>query len=463
MSASAAEQNTSNTTTSIFGTDGIRGIANQEPMTVESVVRLVRAAASVLIPKNAPSRPSVVIGRDTRASGEMLEAACVAALNSIGIDVWKSGVLPTPGVACLTIAQQADFGIVISASHNPFSDNGIKFFRADGYKLSDTEETAIETAYANDRQPSSFPIGKDLGRTRKLTGSIERYVELALATWPKGFSLKGTRVVLDTANGAAYQSSPFALDRLGADLIVHHSSPDGYNINENCGSNHPNTLSQLVRDTSADVGLAHDGDADRLLLCDESGSPLDGDDILAIAAIALLRKNALLNRTLVATIMSNFGLEEALKPFNAKVLRTPVGDRFVIDALVQNHLNFGGEQSGHIVFRDFTTTGDGLIGALQILAILKQTGQPLSVLRKALIKFPQILRNIPVQKKIPFEQFPEIGRQLEAINRTLAGQGRVVLRYSGTEPKARLLLEGLDAQQLTNYADQLEELLIKVR
>lgn len=436
----------------LFGTDGIRGIANQEPLTASSVIKLAQAAAMVLSSTRNQSGQKVIVGRDTRVSGDFLEAAFSAGLASAGLDVFLAGAIPTPAVAYLTSRHEAAFGVVLSASHNPFQDNGIKFFGPDGYKLDDGLEQAIETRF---RGPVS-PTPESVGRIRPLKEAAEQYVEFALSTVPKGLSFKGTRIVLDVANGAAYQTTPLALEHLGITIEVHSAEPNGTNINEACGSTHPEVLRDLVLKSGANLGLAHDGDADRILLADETGVTLDGDDILAIAAKSLVSRGDLRSKTVVATIMSNFGLDSLLNEMGAILLRTKVGDRHVVEMMRQHDLNLGGEQSGHIIFRDFTTTGDGLVSALQVIAIAAETNQPLSELRKILTKFPQELRSITVRQKLPFEQFPSLRARLESAEAALAGKGRVVLRYSGTEPKARLLLEGPDADRLRSLADDIQ-------
>jgi phosphoglucosamine mutase len=438
--------------THLFGTDGIRGIANQEPLTASSVIKLAQAAAEVLSPVLNRSGQKVILGRDTRASGDFLEAAFASGLASAGLDVLLAGPIPTPAVAYLTAYHEAAFGVVLSASHNPFQDNGIKFFGSDGYKLDDDLEEAIEKRFLSPRSPAL----ESVGRIRPLKEAVEQYVEFALSTVPKGLSFKGTKIVLDVANGAAYQTTPLALEHLGVTIEVHSAEPNGTNINEGCGSTHPEVLRDLVLKSGANIGLAHDGDADRVLLADETGAVLDGDDILAIAAKSLVSRDDLRSQTVVATIMSNFGLDALLSELGATLLRSKVGDRHVVELMRQHDLNLGGEQSGHIVFRDFTTTGDGLISALQILAIAEEANQPLSELRKVLTKFPQQLRNISVREKLPFEQFPSLQARLEAAEAALSGKGRVVLRYSGTEPKARLLLEGPDADRLRSLGDDIQ-------
>jgi phosphoglucosamine mutase len=437
----------------LFGTDGIRGEANSEPLTAGSVVNLGLAAAKILGDPTLSGQPKALVGRDTRASGEFLEAAISAGLAAAGVEVVQTGVLPTPAIAYLTPQFQASFGIVLSASHNPFRYNGIKFFGPDGYKLTDDQESAIESAFWQKK----FAPTSRVGRIRTVTDASERYVTFALATAPKGFSLRGWKIAIDLANGAAFRTTPLTLDRLGADLKILAGEPDGTNINQDCGSMHPEALGTLVRNSGSILGIAHDGDADRLLFCDELGNPLDGDELLAIAAAYLVKRGELRANTLVATIMSNFGLDALLNRLGGKVLRTAVGDRHVIEMMRKNDLNFGGEQSGHLIFRDFVTTGDGLISALQILSIMEASGKRLSELRTILEKFPQEQRNIPVREKLPFEQFPAIMKQLRSAETILAGSGRVVLRYSGTEPKARLLLEGPDHGTLKRLANDIQQ------
>jgi len=434
----------------LFGTDGVRGIANVEPITVGSALRLVQSALRVLAKEE--SYPVVIIGRDTRASGEMLESAIAAGLAASGVQVLLSGIIPTPALAFLVPFHRALFGIMITASHNPFQDNGIKFFGANGYKLSDELELAIEAEYFSSAA-SRLAIGKSIGRIRQLQEATEQYVAFAASTVPKDFSLPGIKVLVDSANGAAYRTTPIVLSQLGADVDLCFGTPDGFNINLDCGSTHPSTLSRLVQQSGAAFGIAHDGDADRILFCDEQGVPLDGDELLAIGAADLLARKQLRGNTLVATVMSNFGLDEVLRRKGGKVLRTDVGDRFVIDAMVQHQLNFGGEQSGHLIFRDFSTTGDGLIAALQIMAIMARTGKALSELRQILHKLPQALRNLAVREKLPFEQFGSLTKRVAEAESRLHGKGRVLLRYSGTEPKVRLLLEGPDADELNELAE----------
>jgi phosphoglucosamine mutase len=385
----------------------------------------------------------------------MLEAAIAAGLASAGVDIILAGTVPTPAIAYLTAAQEATFGVVISASHNPFEDNGIKFFGPDGYKLSDEQEQAIEDAYFRSSHALPDVFSKDIGRVSRLPDAVERYASLAAASFPRPGSLKGLKIAVDTANGAAFQTTPLVLSNLGATLELRSATPDGFNINAECGSTHPELISRVVRETGADVGIAHDGDADRVVFCDEKGEPLDGDELLAIAAVDYLRQNRLRDKTLVATVMSNFGLDELLQSHGGRVLRTAVGDRNVIDAMIKNRLNLGGEQSGHLVFREFVTTGDGLISALQILSIMVSTGKPLSELRLLLKKFPQVQRNLHVRSKPPIDQVPGLTQAIRTAEKALAEKGRVLVRYSGTEPLIRLLLEGPDRAQLEKLADNI--------
>ncbi|MEP6936608.1 MAG: phosphoglucosamine mutase [Chthoniobacterales bacterium] len=444
----------------IFGTDGVRGVANVEPVTAETALKLGRAAAHVftkLNPRAHPpgTRPKIVLGKDTRLSGYMLENAFVAGITSLGVDVLVIGPLPTPGVAYITRSLRADAGIVLSASHNAYEDNGIKFFRHDGYKLDDQIEQQIEQLVFSGEIDAIRPTAKNIGRATRIDDALGRYVEFAKASFPRGLSLEKMRIAVDVANGAAYKSTPCILRELGATLTVAHAEPNGTNINADCGSMHPREIQRIVRESGADVGISHDGDADRVLLCDEHGEIVDGDEILAIAGVDLLRSKQLRENTLVATVMSNFGLDEALGALGGKVVRAKVGDRYVLEEMVQRDLNLGGEQSGHMIFRDFTTTGDGIISALQILRIMKASSKPLSELKRCLTKYPQAQRNLRVKQKTPFEQLPDVMKLVDETERELAGKGRVLLRYSGTEPKIRLLVEGREVDQIDRQANEI--------
>jgi phosphoglucosamine mutase len=451
-----------NQVSKIFGTDGVRGVANVEPVTAETALKLGRAAAHVftqLNPRTLPegSRPKIVLGKDTRLSGYMLENALVAGITSLGVDVLVIGPLPTPGVAYITRSLRADAGIVLSASHNPYEDNGIKFFRHDGYKLDDQVEAQIEDLVFTGKIDNIRPTAGKIGRAARIDDALGRYVEFAKRSLPRDLSLEEMRIAVDVANGAAYKSTPCILRELGAEVSVAHNEPNGMNINDGCGSTHPDEIQRIVELADADVGITHDGDADRVLLCDENGEIVDGDEILAIAALDLLKSGQLRDNTLVATVMSNFGLDEALAEHGGKVIRTKVGDRYVIEEMMKKNLNLGGEQSGHLIFRDYTTTGDGIISALQILRIMHTSGQPLSKLKKCLKKYPQAQRNLAVKSKPPIEELREVVKLRDEVERELAGKGRVLLRYSGTESKIRLLIEGREVDKIDKHANRIAD------
>lgn len=449
-----------NAKTKIFGTDGVRGTANVEPVTAETALKLGRAAAHVFKNLETQSRGrgkhKIVLGKDTRLSGYMLENAISSGILSMGVDVLFIGPLPTPGVAYVTRSLRADAGIVITASHNPYADNGIKFFRADGYKLDDTIEDKIEDLVFSDDIENIRPSAEEIGKAVRIDDALGRYIEFAKAGFPRGLTLEGLRVVVDCANGAAYKATPCVLRELGAEVIVYGNQPDGRNINKNCGSMHPQTLCRQVVEHKAHLGIAHDGDADRVLLCDERGQLIDGDDIMAIAALEMLAEKSLAKKTLVATVMSNAGLEAAIKSAGGKMLRTAVGDKNVIDEMLRSGFNFGGEQSGHLIFRDFGTTGDGLVAALQILRIMQAKQQPLSKLAKCWTRFPQLVTNVIVREKKPFAELDGVSKLVAAAEKELQAQGgRLLLRYSGTEPKARLLVEGRNVASLKKWSQKI--------
>lgn len=446
----------------IFGTDGVRGTANIEPVTAETALKLGRAAAHVF--KNLESQPrghgrhKIVLGKDTRLSGYMIENALSSGILSMGVDVLFIGPLPTPGVAYVTRSLRADAGIVITASHNPYADNGIKFFRADGYKLDDKIEAEIEDLVFSGRIENIRPTAEDIGKAVRIEDALGRYIEFAKSSFPRGMTLDGMRIVVDCAHGAAYKSTPCVLRELGAEVVVFGNQPDGKNINKDCGSMHPQHLCQRVREFRAEMGIAHDGDADRVLMCDENGALIDGDDIMAIAALDMLATGSLTEKTLVTTVMSNAGLDAAVEAAGGKVVRTDVGDKNVMDEMLRNGFNFGGEQSGHLIFRDHSTTGDGLVAALQMLRIMRAKEMPLSRLAKCWTRFPQLVTNVVVREKKPFEQLDGVGKLVAEAEKELSSQGgRVLLRYSGTEPKARLLLEGRDAAVLKKWSDKICE------
>ena len=444
----------------IFGTDGVRGTANVEPVTAETALKLGRAAAHVFKNLESQSRGrgkhKIVIGKDTRLSGYMLENAISSGILSMGVDVLFIGPLPTPGVAYVTRSLRADAGIVITASHNPYEDNGIKFFGADGYKLDDKIENKIEELAFSGEIEKVRPTAGEIGKAVRIDDALGRYIEFAKSSFPRGLTLEGLRVVVDCGHGAAYKSTPSVLHELGAEVIVYGHRPDGTNINKDCGSMHPAQMCHKVAEHQAHLGIAHDGDADRVLLCDENGKLIDGDDIMAIAALEMLAEKTLAEKTLVATVMSNAGLEAAIKSAGGKMLRTAVGDKNVIDEMLRGGYNFGGEQSGHLIFRDYGTTGDGLVAALQILRIVKAKGVPLSQLAKCWTRFPQLVTNVKVREKKPFEQLAGVNQLVADAEKELAAQGgRLLLRYSGTEPKARLLVEGSDAATLKSWSQKI--------
>ena len=446
----------------LFGTDGVRGVANVEPVTAETALKLGRAAAHVftqLNPRTLPAgvRPKIVLGKDTRLSGYMLENALVAGITSLGVDVLLIGPLPTPGVAYITRSLRADAGIVLSASHNPYEDNGIKFFRHDGYKLDDKIEQQIEQLVFTGEIDAVRPTAGKIGRATRIDDALGRYVEFAKASFPRGMSLEKMRIAVDVANGAGYKSTPCILRELGAELTIAHDEPNGTNINAECGSTFPAEIQRLVKQSGAQIGITNDGDADRVLLADENGEIVDGDEILAIASVDLLQSGKLRQDTLVATVMSNFGLDEALGAHGGKVIRTKVGDRYVLEEMVQRDLNLGGEQSGHMIFRDFTTTGDGIISALQILRIMKFSGKSLSELKSCLTKYPQTQRNLKIKEKPPLAELPAVMKLVGEAEKELSGKGRVLLRYSGTEPKIRLLIEGRELAQIDRHANRIAE------
>ncbi|HET7624709.1 MAG TPA: phosphoglucosamine mutase [Verrucomicrobiae bacterium] len=446
-----------NSSKKIFGTDGVRGTANIEPVTAETALKLGRAAGHVFktleTQARGRGRHKIVIGKDTRLSGYMLENAISSGILSMGVDVLFIGPLPTPGVAYVTRSLRADAGIVITASHNPYADNGIKFFRPDGYKLDDRVEAQIENLVFSGDIENIRPTAEAIGKAGRIDDALGRYIEFAKASFPRGMTLEGLRIVVDCAHGAAYKSTPCVLRELGAEVIVYGNHPDGMNINKDCGSMHPAQMCEKVREHQACIGIAHDGDADRVLLCDETGTLIDGDDIMAIAGLDMLANGTLGEKTIVTTVMSNAGLDAAIRVAGGNIIRTSVGDKNVIDEMLRNGFNLGGEQSGHMIFRDYSSTGDGLVAALQILRIMKSRDKPLSALAKCWTRFPQLVTNVRVKEKKPFEQLDGIMKLVSEAETELQAQGgRLLLRYSGTEPKARLLLEGKDKAALEKWS-----------
>jgi phosphoglucosamine mutase len=443
----------------LFGTDGMRGVANLEPMTGGTVMRLGMAIATRLRQPGRHTR--IAIGKDTRLSGYMFESALAAGIVAMGADVWLTGPLPTPGIAFITASMRCDAGVVISASHNPFEDNGIKVFARDGYKLPDQVEAEIEALMDSPELDAQRAAPADVGYNRKLEDARGRYVVYCKATFPSELTLDGLHLVVDGAHGAAYRVGPAVFEELGATVTAIHTKPDGKNINARAGALHPQTMCEAVRLHDADVGIAFDGDADRLVLCDAHGNVIDGDAVMALCATRMLREGRLAKQTLVTTVMSNIGLERAVREAGGKVVRTQVGDRYVVDEMRRGGYNLGGEQSGHLVFLDHATTGDGIVAALRVLAIMVREGLPLADLAKVMTRTPQVLVNTAVERKVPLEQLPEVQRAIQSIESQLGDDGRVLVRYSGTESKARVMIEGLDEARIKSWADEVAGLLAK--
>jgi phosphoglucosamine mutase len=446
----------------IFGTDGVRGTANIEPVTAETALKLGRAAGHVFKhlehEARGRGRHKIVLGKDTRLSGYMLENALSSGILSMGVDVLFIGPLPTPGVAYVTRSLRADAGIVITASHNPYADNGIKFFRADGYKLDDAVEGRIEHLVFSGDIETIRPTAEEIGKAVRIDDALGRYIEYAKASIPRGMTLDGLRIVVDCGHGATYKSTPCVLRELGADVFVFGNQPDGMNINKDCGSMHPKRMCEKVWEHRAHLGIAHDGDGDRVLFCDETGRLIDGDDVMAICSLEMLAAGTLHDKTLVATVMSNAGLDAVINAAGGRLIRTAVGDKNVIDEMLRGGFNFGGEQSGHLIFRDHSTTGDGLVSALQILRIMKSKGRALSELTRCWKRFPQLVTNVVVREKTPFEELAGVMPLVAQAEQELKPRGgRVLLRYSGTEPKARLLLEGPDQAALDQWSKKICE------
>ncbi|MCC7201331.1 MAG: phosphoglucosamine mutase [Nitrospirae bacterium] len=442
----------------LFGTDGIRGVANVEPLTAEMSVRLGRAAAYFFRKKkNKIGHHRIVIGKDTRLSGYMFEGALTAGICSMGVDVLLVGPMPTPAIAFLTRSFRADAGVVISASHNLFEDNGIKFFSEDGFKLPDDYELEIERLIYSGEIDNLRPVGEGLGKAFRIDDAEGRYIEFVKNSISKGLDFEGIKAVVDCANGASYKITPTVLRELGADIVTTGVKPDGVNINLDCGSLHPETVQSLVRANNAHIGIAHDGDADRLILVDENGDIVDGDKVLAMCAIEFKRSGRLSHDTLVATVMSNFGLDIAMKEAGIRVVRTQVGDRYVMEEMIKNGYNLGGEQSGHLIFLDYNTTGDGLITALQVLTLLKKSGKRLSELASGMKTFPQKLVNLKVKEKKPLDTLHDFNRVVKESEKRLEGRGRIVVRYSGTETLLRIMVEGETHEEISEIIETVSD------
>ncbi len=446
-------------TRKLFGTDGIRGVANVDPMTGELAMQLGRAIAHLF--KEVKGRHRIVVGKDTRLSGYMLETALASGICSMGADVMLVGPLPTPGIAFITTSMRANAGVVISASHNPYYDNGIKIFSQNGFKLPDEMEHRIEELILSNHLLSLRPTASEVGKAHRIDDAVGRYVVFLKNTFPNNLTLDGLRIVLDCANGAAYRVAPTVLEELGAEVIPIGVEPDGENINANCGSLYPEVISRIAIEKGADIGMALDGDGDRIVFVDRKGKQVDGDHILAICGLQLLSEERLKKRTVVTTVMSNIGLDRSLKSAGGKVVRTQVGDRYVVEEMVRGDYNLGGEQSGHTIFLDFNTTCDGILTALQVLAIMKRKERQLDELAEVMEPLPQVLYNVPVNEKRDLAEFPEIEGRIKEIERILGQYGRVLVRYSGTEPVLRIMVEGEDETKLRRFAQDIVELVKK--
>ncbi|MBX3035116.1 MAG: phosphoglucosamine mutase [Bdellovibrionaceae bacterium] len=446
----------------LFGTDGIRGTANQWPMTPEMVAKIGQAIGLVLQNwqrRGASQIRKVVIGKDTRLSGYMIEQALASGLNSMGVYVQLLGPMPTPGIGYLVRTMRADAGIVISASHNAFQDNGIKIFGPDGFKLPEEMEREIERLVANEDLGKKLPPSKDIGRTKRIDDAQGRYIVYVKNTFPLEFTLDGLRIVLDTANGASYKVAPAIFEELGAEVIQLGDAPNGTNINDKVGALYPAKLAEVVREYRADVGISLDGDADRVIMVDDAGEIVNGDHILGICALFLKRKGLLKKDTLVVTQMSNFGLEKKMNENGIQVVKTGVGDKYVVEEMRKNGYNLGGEQSGHIIFLDHTTTGDGCVAALAVLAVMKETGKTISELNSLIEDVPQVLINCRVRHRKDVADIKGYAELIRDIEKKLAGEGRVFVRFSGTEPVIRILVEGPDKRAITSYAEEIAQLL----
>ncbi len=447
----------------LFGTDGVRGVANVHPMTAEMALQLGRALAYIV--RNGAHRHRIVIGKDTRLSGYLLEQAIASGICSMGVDVMLCGPLPTPGIAFITESMRADAGVVISASHNPYQDNGIKFFSRDGFKLPDAMELRIERlvlegpvgAGVDEDFHALRPTANRIGKAKRIGDAVGRYVVFLKSLFPRDLTLDGMTIVVDCAHGASYRVAPAVFEELGARVVTLNARPDGKNINDGCGAVHPEGMARAIAKHGAQLGIALDGDADRVIVADEQGRIVDGDAIMAVVGRDLLRRRALAKRTVVATVMSNVGLERSLRDAGGRVVRTQVGDRYVVEEMRRSGYNFGGEQSGHLIFLDHVTTGDGVCAALNLLAVMLRHGKPLSELARCFEPLPQRLVNVAVRQRLPLEGLRGVQRAIAAVERALGREGRVFVRYSGTEAKVRVLVEGPDEEAIGAHADVISE------
>lgn len=448
----------------LFGTDGVRGLANEYPMNGETAMAVGRAVAHVL--RETASRPirraKIVVGKDTRLSGYMIEQALASGICSMGADVILIGPLPTPGVAFVTQSMRADAGIMISASHNPYHDNGIKVFSADGYKLPDAVEAEIERLVISRSMDGVRPTGDLVGKAFRIDDVHGRYLVFLKSLFPKDLDLLGLRIVLDCANGAAYKVAPLVFEELGAEVIKKGVSPNGLNINDKCGALHPQGVASATVEYRADIGISLDGDGDRCILSDEKGEIVDGDQIIGLCALQMKAEGKLAKNTVVTTPMTNIGLEHTLKLNGISMVRSQVGDRYVVDAMRKNGFNLGGEQSGHVVFLEHATTGDGIVAALKVLEAMRRTGKPLSDLKKQIKLFPQVREDVRVSKKEPFEKHAEITAAIAEAEAALKDKGRVFVRYSGTEPLARVMVEGENSREIQGYATKIASIIQRI-
>ena len=443
----------------LFGTDGIRGVANIFPMTPEMVLSIGKATAHVFKEKCGKEKPKFVIGKDTRLSGYMIENALASGIVSVGADVLLVGPMPTPAIAHLTKALNADAGIVLSASHNPAEDNGIKIFSENGHKLSDNVEDEIEKYVLSGKIKTEHIKGDLIGKAHRVDDAKERYIEFAKAS-VESMSMKGLRVILDCANGAAYNTAPHILSELGAEVVVLNDRPDGLNINLDCGALHPEKMMEIVKKEKAHIGIALDGDADRVIVCDEKGRSVDGDHIIAICAINMKEKGALRKNSVVVTIMANKGFDIAMAKERIKVVKTKVGDRYVVDEMRKKGYVLGGEQSGHIIFSNYTTTGDGMISALQLLRIMKERREKLSKLAECMTSLPQVLVNVDVKEKKDISKL-KVNKNIKDAESKLGEKGRVLVRYSGTQNLCRIMIEGENKREIQKIANDIEKTMKK--
>ena len=442
----------------LFGTDGVRGVANVYPMTTEMAMQLGKASAQIF-KKSSTKRHRIVIGKDTRISGYMLETALVAGICSMGVDVLLVGPLPTPGIANITSSMRADAGVVISASHNHFQDNGIKFFSGDGFKLPDEIELAIEELIEKNELGLICPTATEVGKAFRIEDAAGRYIVFLKNSFPQDMDLTGLKIVLDCANGAAYKVAPAVFRELGAEVITIGINPDGTNINAGCGSLYPHIISEAVKRNKADIGIALDGDADRVIVCDEFGREVDGDCIMAICATDMMKRGILNKNTLVATVMSNMGLDIAIKKAGGHIVKTAVGDGYVVEEMRKGGYNLGGEQSGHMIFLDHNTTGDGILSALQLLAVMRRTEKSMSELSKIMTPLPQVLVNARVREKADIYQFDDVKKKIKDVEEKLGENGRILIRYSGTEPLIRVMIEGEDPSSISDWGNEIVDLI----